>query len=160
MQGSFLREVEGEFVAIIGSRDFPDISLVSNLVRGLARGSTVISGGARGVDKAAENEARSAGFRVVVLKPNYSSGSPKAAPLLRNQKIADSCDRMVAFWDGSSRGTLHCIRCAELQNKPVLVVVLATVEGMSWGPNTIALSCCEWRKRSSKGGNFMPENTA
>jgi predicted Rossmann fold nucleotide-binding protein DprA/Smf involved in DNA uptake len=45
----------GERVAIIGSRDYPDLERVRAYVRRLPTGTVFISGGARGVDSAAEN---------------------------------------------------------------------------------------------------------
>jgi hypothetical protein len=45
-------------VGIVGSRDFKNLERVRNIVRSLPPGTMVVSGGARGVDKAAETEAR------------------------------------------------------------------------------------------------------
>lgn len=47
-----------ERVAIVGSREHPNLDLVREYVRGLPFGSRVISGGAIGVDSAAVDEAR------------------------------------------------------------------------------------------------------
>jgi hypothetical protein len=59
-------------VAVVGSRDFPNIPLVEWFVRRLADkhpGTVVMSGGARGVDKAAEATARACGLAVVSYRP-------------------------------------------------------------------------------------------
>lgn len=59
-------------VAIIGSRDWPDPERVRDFVRKLATkypDSTIISGGAHGVDRAAEEEAQAAGLGVISLRP-------------------------------------------------------------------------------------------
>lgn len=37
----------------------------------------------------------------------------------RNEWMVDHCDVLVAVWDGSSGGTLNCIRYANLKERPV-----------------------------------------
>ncbi len=41
----------------------------------------------------------------------------------RNLQIIDYADLVLAFWDGSSRGTLFVIRNCKLKNKKVRVFV-------------------------------------
>lgn len=38
--------------------------------------------------------------------------------------IIDSCDKVLIFWDGVSRGTAHSIDYAEKIGKPVEVVMV------------------------------------
>ena len=95
-------------VGVIGSRgvaawDFGQL--------GLAAGDVVVTGGARGVDQAAESWARSQGLEVEVHLPDYARYG-RAAPHVRNRQIVESCDLVVAIWDGQSRGTASVIeRC-------------------------------------------------
>ena len=49
-------------VGIVGSRDFPDLKWVEKFVYELQPRTVVVSGGARGVDKAAEDAARDSGL--------------------------------------------------------------------------------------------------
>lgn len=59
-------------VGIVGSRDFPELSRVRSFVQALARkhpGAIVVSGGARGVDRVAEAEARRQGLALISLRP-------------------------------------------------------------------------------------------
>lgn len=45
----------------------------------------------------------------------------RRAPLVRNSEIAGRCDKMIAFWDGESRGTLHAMNQAKRMGKPVWI---------------------------------------
>jgi predicted Rossmann fold nucleotide-binding protein DprA/Smf involved in DNA uptake len=47
-----------ERVAIIGAREHPDLDFVRAYVRTLPTGTTVVSGGAKGVDSAAATDDR------------------------------------------------------------------------------------------------------
>jgi predicted Rossmann fold nucleotide-binding protein DprA/Smf involved in DNA uptake len=86
----------------------------------------VITGGAAGVDTSAEDAARARRLTRIVCEPLIvgESGTEayRAALLDRNKLIATKCTRMVAFHDGTSRGTLHAIGCAERLGKQVLVI--------------------------------------
>ena len=108
-----------ERVAIVGSRTYPRLGNVRSYVSSLAGDTTVISGGARGVDQAAEEEAKRLGLKLEVYPADWTIG--RGAGYARNQTIALACDRMVAFWDGMSRGTEHVVGCAFKLKKPVIV---------------------------------------
>lgn len=109
-------------VAVVGSRDYPDLGAVRRYVRTLAPGTLVVSGGARGVDRTAEEEARACGLpEPVIHKPEWGRYGSLRAPRERNKLIARGCDMMVAFWDGKSTGTQHALECARALGKPVEV---------------------------------------
>ena len=108
-------------VAIVGSRDYGDIPSVWVYVSSLDKDDIVVSGGAIGVDSAAEDAAKDCGLRYEVYPPDYTVHG-RGAPFVRNRKIAESCDRLVAFWDGKSMGTQHVINCAKKLGKPVKVI--------------------------------------
>ena len=110
-----------ERVAIVGSRDYSELKAVADYVYALPPDSIVISGGAVGVDSRAEAVAKARGLRVVSFRPNYELHG-KRAPLVRNEAIAIDCDRMVAFWDGESRGTMHVVGIAQRLGKPVEII--------------------------------------
>jgi hypothetical protein len=105
-------------VAIVGSRQYPDLDAVREYVRGLPPGTIVVSGGAQGVDKVAELEAKEQGLNVEIWYPRWDLHG-KGAGFARNKAIVHAADRVVAFWDGVSRGTLHTIETAERMKKPV-----------------------------------------
>lgn len=112
-------------VGIVGSRGFADLEAVAEYVRSLPPGTTVVSGGARGVDSVAEKEAERAGLPTEVYRVDAEGVSSRAEfsrrAHARNQLIVDASDRLVAFWDGYSRGTLDSIRRAHAAGKPVEV---------------------------------------
>ena len=109
-----------ERVAVVGSRNYPDLDEVRAYVRDLPQGTVVVTGGARGVDAAAEEEARRRGHAVVVILPDYAAHG-RRAPLVRNEAVAETCTRMAAFWDGVSTGTMHAVNQAKRRGRPVEV---------------------------------------
>lgn len=119
-------------VAIVGSRDYPDLEEVLAFVRGLDPGTLVISGGAQGVDLTAEHEADRLGFDVLEFEPDYERYGPQRAPLERNTLIVEAADRIVAFqtackrcgptscpYNGMSHGTGDTVRKALRARKRV-----------------------------------------
>ncbi|MHB8510454.1 MAG: hypothetical protein ACYDGR_17735 [Candidatus Dormibacteria bacterium] len=92
-------------VAIVGSRHFPELERVREFVRTLPAGATIITGGASGVDAAAEKAARDAGLGVRKLPPRLEESTDPGAAGARNQRLVDGATVLVAFWDGESLGT-------------------------------------------------------
>jgi len=108
-------------VAIVGSRGFSDLAAVANYVRDLPAGTTVVSGNARGVDRAAETAARHRGLKVISLPAQWDRFG-RSAGFKRNAEIVKLADRVIAFWDGVSKGTLHTVNLAKAAGKPVEIV--------------------------------------
>lgn len=108
-------------VAIVGSREYPHPEAVRRFVRTLDRhGVVVVSGGAPGVDRIAVDEAERRGIETLVIAADWVHDGRRAG-LLRNHKLVAACDRVVAFWDGHSRGTEHTITIARQAGKAVTV---------------------------------------
>lgn len=79
----------------------------------LARPVTlVISGGARGVDKAAEQWAETRGFPFQEYPANWDRYG-KSAGYVRNKVMVESCDAAIIVWDGKSRGTASTLDLLE-----------------------------------------------
>lgn len=121
-----------ERIAVVGSRRFRHLPAVAAFVRRLPPGSTVVSGGAPGVDATAEKTARAAGLVVVSIPAQWALYG-RAAGFLRNPLIVDGCDRLVAFWDQESRGTKHTIDLARKAGKPVEIVIWVPEVGIVVG---------------------------
>lgn len=107
-------------LAIVGSRDFQPLGLVREFVDMLPGNVTVVSGGARGVDAAAESQAWKAGLDVISLRPRWDKG--RGAGLERNTDIVNTADHVVAFWDGQSRGTADTIAKAKRAGKLLAIL--------------------------------------
>lgn len=137
-------------VAIVGSRDYTRLDIVERIVFGIAAkypDAWIVSGGARGVDQAAERAAQEGGLRVKSYRPfesprsgeygisiwlSHDDGDPfgsvherfdsygKAA-FFRNELIVNDADVVVAFWDGKSRGTKHDIELARAAGKRLFI---------------------------------------
>ncbi len=107
-------------VAIVGSRDYKWLTRVIQVVNELPDGSTVVSGGARGVDSIAESTARGRGLHVESHIAEWDKYG-KSAGMIRNSKIVRDCSVVIAFWDGKSKGTLDTITKATLAGKTVII---------------------------------------
>ena len=110
----------GARVAIVGSRGFAPLELVSEFVGQLPASCIVVSGAAKGVDSAAAAAARSRGLKVVEFSANWKRG--KSAGMQRNKDIVAAAIVLIAFWDGSSRGTAHSISLARRSGIPCFVI--------------------------------------
>lgn len=99
-------------IAIIGSRDYPDLAQVRSYVLALPRDTVIVSGGASGVDSTAELAALDAGMERRIYRPNYATHG-RRAPLIRNELIVRDCNRLVAFWANRSAGTRHTLGIAK-----------------------------------------------
>ena len=105
-------------IAIVGSRTISTVSLDGFVFEG----DEIVSGGAVGVDSFAAEYARAHGLLLTEFLPNYKDYG-RAAPIVRNKSIVDYADKVVVFWDGSSRGALSVIKYAKKVGKPCEVVV-------------------------------------
>jgi YspA, cpYpsA-related SLOG family len=107
-------------IAIVGSRNYPRQDLVEQFVAAMPAGTIVVSGGARGVDRFAEEAAKRLGLEVRVFRADWDRLGAKAGPI-RNSEIVANADRVVAFWNGKSRGTLDTVGKAVAAGLPVEV---------------------------------------
>lgn len=106
-------------IAVIGSRDFTDFSLLKDVLD--AHGPMqLVSGGAKGADALAELYAKQNGLEVQLFKPDWKMFG-RGAGVIRNRQIVESSDYVIAFWDGKSRGTKSSIDYARKQNKMVYI---------------------------------------
>lgn len=106
-------------LAVIGSRGLTVDDLSPYIP---ADTDEIISGGAKGIDTCAREYARKAGLRLTEFQPEYERYGRYAAPLKRNEKIVEAADRVLAFWDGASRGTRYTVDYAKKLGKPVEII--------------------------------------
>ncbi len=105
-------------IAIVGSRNVT----VSDIGRYISNVEEIVSGGAVGVDCCAAEYAKENGIKLTVFLPQYDVYG-RAAPIIRNKEIVDYSDKIIAFWNGSSKGTLSVIKYAEKTGKPCEIVI-------------------------------------
>ncbi len=104
-------------VAVIGSRGLRVDHLEDYLPEDVTE---IISGGARGIDTCAKNYALAHGLKLTEFLPEYEKYG-RGAPLRRNITIIEYADLVLAFWDGTSRGTKYVIDTCKQRNIPVVM---------------------------------------
>lgn len=102
-------------VIIAGCRD---VKRPDDLVRAAIQASgwsaditEIIHGAARGIDSAAHRVCE--GLWPVKPVPAQWEAHGKAAGSIRNKKMAEMADALIAVWDGKSRGTRNMIETAK-----------------------------------------------
>jgi len=110
-------------VAIVGSRHFSDPVRVIDYVKSLPLRASIITGSASGVDAAATKAAREKGIPVQVIPASFDELADASKSAARNQRLVDACDVLVAFWDGSSKGTRSTVERALDSGKEVHVFI-------------------------------------
>jgi len=107
-------------IAIVGSRNITVKDIGKYLPDGV---SEIVSGGAKGVDSCAARYAAAHKITLTEFLPEYEKYS-RAAPVVRNERIVDYSDEVIAFWDGASKGTLSVIRLCEKKGKKCTVIMV------------------------------------
>ncbi|MBQ8523684.1 MAG: hypothetical protein IJ457_03590 [Clostridia bacterium] len=105
-------------IAIVGSRNIN----VDNIGLYVSDADEIVSGGAVGVDSCVAEYAKMNGIKLTEFLPEYVLYG-RVAPIVRNKKIVDYADKVIAFWNGSSKGTLSVIKYAEKTGKDCEVVM-------------------------------------
>ncbi len=82
---------------------------------------TIISGGASGIDRLAEEYADQHKLSKYIIKPQYHKYR-RAAPLKRNELMVDLADEVLVIWDGVSKGSKYTMEYANKKGKNVRVI--------------------------------------
>ena len=96
---------------------------MTDYVNSLPARASIITGSASGVDAAATKAAREKGVPVQVIPASFDELADTAKSAVRNQRLVDACDVLVAFWDGSSKGTRTTVERALDSGKEVHVFI-------------------------------------
>lgn len=111
-------------LAIVGSRYISDRQVLLDalkLVPSLESVTEIVSGGAKGVDKLAEEFAKENNLKLTVFRPNYSLYG-RGATLMRNTEIIEYADAVLAIpVRGGSNGTHDDIRKARKMGKRLFI---------------------------------------
>ena len=111
-------------LAIIGSRSFTNLSYAVAIARPFIEQNDIeeiVSGGAQGADRIAEDIAEICKLRMTVLKADWKRYG-RGAGMIRNQDIIDGCDCALVFWDGKSPGTRDSINKLAKARKMFLII--------------------------------------
>lgn len=111
-------------VIIAGGRGFNDYELLRercDFFLKTKQNIQIVSGTARGADKLGEQYAKERGYQLALFPADWDTHG-KSGGAIRNADMAKYADALIAFWDGSSRGTKHMIETMRFMNKPVKVV--------------------------------------
>jgi hypothetical protein len=132
-------------IAVVGSRNWKDEMLIQHKIFEYFYGNPIIydfiSGGANGVDKIAEkwidylNDEKYIIWRnpnaeylprqktkKIIFLPDWDKYG-KSAGYIRNKLIVEEADKIIAFWDGHSKGTKHTIDLAIEAKKPIDIYI-------------------------------------
>ena len=119
-------------IGIVGSRDFKDRDLLEFILKKIIHDEKVIivSGGARGADKLAEEFADKYNIPKIIHKPDWLKYG-KRAGYIRNKLIVRDSNIIIAFWDGKSKGTKYTIKLTKEAGKPVIIILYEN-NNFSW----------------------------
>ena len=110
---------------VCGSRDGwrrRDYEVLLERLSRLPRGTTVIHGNARGPDRVAGALAEAFGLRVIAVPAEWTKHGRAAGPIRNTAMLDMKPERVIAFWNGRSRGTKNMIDQAEARG--VLVEII------------------------------------
>ena len=113
-------------VIIAGGRNFADYQLLCIKCNNILKNKNpneieIVSGNAKGADMFGEKYAKEKGLSQKIFKADWDKNG-KSAGFRRNEQMAEYADALIAFWDGSSKGTAHMIKLAK--EKGLLVRVI------------------------------------
>lgn len=114
-------------IIIAGGRDFEDPArletAIDRLTAALDRKSIeIVSGMARGADKLGWEYAERRGLRRTPFPADWANQPRNVAGYLRNEVMAWYSSKLIAFWDGKSRGTRHMVDLAQREGLDIRVV--------------------------------------
>lgn len=115
-------------VIIAGGRDFNDYQLLKQKCDSFLANKSrdcrviIVSGTARGADRLGEQYANERGYQVERYPADWDRDGNSAGPI-RNAKMAENADALIAFWDGESRGTYNMIDTAVRREDMLIRIV-------------------------------------
>ena len=114
-------------LAVIGSRTFSDRERLFKILDvNKHQIKLIVSGGANGADTLATDWAKERGIPYLVFPALWHDPETglvdKGAGFRRNWDIIRLAEKVLAFWDGKSRGTANSLEIAKSLNKPVRII--------------------------------------
>ena len=111
-------------VVIGGCRDYTDYVFFKSRLDEILKDEKkiiIISGHCSGVDLMGERYAEENGLRVEIFFPEWKKYGRAAGPI-RNKKMVECANLVIAFWDGKSKGTKSLIKYAQNDKKEMIVI--------------------------------------
>ena len=109
-------------IIVAGSRTFCDYHKVREaLDKRKDEIKEIVCGGARGADSLGETYAISHDIKVTYFNADWQNDG-QAAGFIRNHKMGDYADELIAFWDGKSTGTKDMIEYMQKLKKPIEII--------------------------------------
>lgn len=117
------------YCLVVGSRTFKDYDFLSSKLDNLLINKdkvTIVSGGAIGADSLAEKYALDNDLPLVIFRANWNRDG-NAAGYLRNARMHEYISQFkdrgcIAFWDGTSKGTMHNFSLAKKYDTPIRII--------------------------------------
>lgn len=111
-------------VIVAGGRDYADYEVMSRTLDAVFAAwpeeIIIVSGRAKGADTLGERYAAEHGLATSLHPADWKRHGRKAG-YRRNEEMGKLADRLVAFWDGQSKGTKHMIDHMRSLGKDALV---------------------------------------
>lgn len=99
-------------VIIAGGRNYHNYdTLLEAIQESQFNITTVVCGGAAGVDTLGERYGQEMNLQIAYFYPDWATHGRAAGPI-RNRKMAENADALIALWNGESRGTKNMIETA------------------------------------------------
>ena len=106
-------------LTVTGSRNWKDKQTIYNELDKI-NPDMIIEGGSYGADAIAKQWAIDNNKSRLTVRPVDSTR--KQDYILRNHKMVEIADKVIAFWDGKSKGTKHTIDKARKDGKLLKIV--------------------------------------
>lgn len=118
-------------IAIVGSRGWKDREIIKKYISTLPKDTVIVSGGAKGADLIAESCAKELGLETKIFLPEWSEHGSRAG-IFRNSLIVSYSDKVVAFWDGQSKGTKDTIDKALKASNIKEILIIKEIQENAW----------------------------
>jgi hypothetical protein len=116
-------------IGIVGSREFPSRKVFREVLDREVKSDDIIVTGynctcerPKGPDEWAYEYARLRDMPEPLLFPAQWKKYGRGAGFMRNTDIVNHSNRVIAFWDRKSKGTIDTVKKAIKAKKPVLVI--------------------------------------
>ena len=112
-------------ICVAGSRDYINKGLVEEVLfdEFISGDNILITGGAKGVDTWAEDWAKEHDHVPYEVYHADWNKHGRSAGYIRNKLMIEKSDKLIAFWDGTSKGTKHTIDIAMGKNISVDIYI-------------------------------------